>query len=221
MKNLDINIEHPLVIPCGDKTLDGLLQVPKDSQGIILFVHGSGSSRFSVRNQFVARHFNEAKFATLLFDLLMPEEEVEDVKTLKYRFDIDFLSSRLLIVTDWIVTQQIAHGLPIGYFGASTGGGAALVAASKRPNLVKAIVSRGGRPDLAMEFLDDIKAPVLLIVGENDVPVIELNEKALQKLQGIRRMEIVPGASHLFEEAGTLQAVANLARKWFREYLIL
>lgn len=220
MTQIEKNNIRPITIPCGEKHLEGNIYLPKNAQGIVLFAHGSGSSRFSVRNQFVSRQFNEAKFGTLLFDLLTPEEEMDDVQTLKYRFDIPFLSKRLVIVTDWLTTQSAAHGLPLGYFGASTGAAAAIFAASERPNKVKAIVSRGGRPDLAMEALPQIKAPTLLIVGGEDKTVIECNQKALHALTSIRYLEIVPGASHLFEEPGTLQVVARLARAWFSEYLV-
>jgi putative phosphoribosyl transferase len=219
MNQFATDIEHSLTIPFGENTLDGTLHVPKGAKGMVLFVHGSGSSRLSSRNQFIARKLNEAKFATLLFDLLTPSEELEDVKTLKYRFDIEFLAARLVAATNWLTQQPIAHGLPIGYFGASTGGGAALVAAAQKPNVVKAVVSRGGRPDLAGNVLPAVKAPTLLIVGGNDHPVIEMNEKALQQLHVTKRLEIIPGATHLFEETGALQQVSTLAQAWFNEYL--
>jgi putative phosphoribosyl transferase len=219
MSQFETNVEHPLIIPFGENTLDGILHVPKGAKGMVLFVHGSGSSRLSSRNQFVAGKLNEAKLATLLFDLLTPAEEAEDIKTLKYRFDIEFLSARLIAATNWLIHQPFAHGLPIGYFGASTGGAAALMAAAQKSNLVKAVVSRGGRPDLAGNALPLVKAPTLLIVGGNDHPVIEMNEKALQQLQVTKRLEIVPGATHLFEETGALQQVSALAQAWFNEYL--
>ena len=221
MMNISVDAEHPLTIPVGEHTLDGILHVPRNAQGIVLFVHGSGSGRTSTRNQFVAKVLHEAKLATLLFDLLTPEEEREDQKTLNYRFDILFLATRLVEATNWIVQQPIAHGLPVGYFGASTGGGAALVAAAKKANLVKAVVSRGGRPDLAGDYLAQVKAPTLLIVGGNDHPVIEMNEKALQQLQVTKCLEIIPGATHLFEEPGTLNIAANLAQNWFVEHFAL
>lgn len=219
MVHLESDTEHPLIIPFGDYNLDGILHVPKGAKGIVLFAHGSGSSRFSSRNKQVARMLHEAKLATLLFDLLTPEEEEEDARTLKYRFDIEFLASRLVEATNWIIHQPLAHGLPVGYFGASTGGGAALVAAAKKTDLVKAVVSRGGRPDLAGSALPLVKAPTLLIVGGNDHPVIEMNEKALQQLRVTKRLEIIPGATHLFEEPGALLQVAELAQAWFNEYL--
>jgi len=220
MVQLAIDTEQSIVIPCGSVNLDGIFHMPKNAHGIVLFAHGSGSSRFSARNQFVARILNQAKLATLLFDLLTPSEEEEDTKTLKIRFNIEFLANRLVTVTDWIQAQSPTHGLPIGYFGASTGGGAALSAAAKRPNAIKAVVSRGGRPDLAGEALAEVRAPTLLIVGGNDPQVIELNQEALINLQvSTKRLEIIPGASHLFEEPGTLQEASRLARDWFNEYL--
>lgn len=214
-----MDTEHPVVIPSDKIHLDGIFHVPKEAIGIVLFVHGSGSSRFSVRNQFVARKLQEANLATLLFDLFTPQEEELDEKTLALRFDIDFLANRLISATDWIMGQPIANNLPIGYFGASTGGGAALVAAAKEVSKVKAIVSRGGRPDLAGGSLSKVKAPTLLIVGGNDDVVIELNQLALKKLKCEKKLEIVPGATHLFEEPGTLEIVAQLASKWFVKYL--
>jgi putative phosphoribosyl transferase len=213
--------EHTLVIPAGDYNLNGIFRVPKDAQGIVLFAHGTGSNRTSSRNQLVAKVLNDAKLATLLFDLLTPEEEREDMKTLNFRFDIPFLAQRLSAVTDWIVQQPNAHGLPVGYFGASTGGGAALVAAAQNPKLVKAVVCRGGRPDLAGAALTEVKAPTLLIVGGEDHPVVEMNEKALQQLNVTKQLEIIPGATHLFEEPGALNEVAELAQNWFIEHFTL
>jgi dienelactone hydrolase len=221
MTNISTPAEQRVTIPVGEHTLEGILYVPKDAQGIVLFAHGSGSGRTSSRNQSVAKVFNDAKLATLLFDLLTPEEERDDLKTLNFRFDIPFLASRLMAVTNWIVQQPLAHGLPVGYFGASTGAGAALVAAAKKSNLVKAVVSRGGRPDLAGDLLPLVVAPTLLIVGENDHPVVEMNEKALQLLQVTKRLEIIPGATHLFEEPGTLDQAAQLAQNWFVEHFTL
>jgi putative phosphoribosyl transferase len=219
MTHFSVNTEHPVIIPSGEIHLDGILHIPKEAIGVVLFAHGSGSSRFSVRNQFVARKFQDVKLATLLFDLFTPEEEELDERTLELRFDIEFLASRLISATHWIITQPIAHELPLGYFGASTGGGAALVAAAAELNSVKAVVSRGGRPDLAEESLIQVKAPTLLIVGGDDQVVIELNQQALQKLICVKKLEIVPGATHLFEEPGTLEQVAELAKKWFINYL--
>nr|WP_114833892.1 alpha/beta fold hydrolase [Aquicella lusitana] len=220
MLEFEIDTEHPVIIPCEDVHLDGLLHIPSGVRGMVIFAHGSGSSRFSQRNQFIAKELQEAKFATLLFDLLTHQEEEIDNRTMEYRFDINFLSARLLAATNWILTNPILNKLPIGYFGASTGGGAALVAAAQEQDLVKAVVSRGGRPDLAGEALKRVKAATLLIVGGNDEPVIELNEKAYEKLPGIKKIEIVPGATHLFEEPGKLSDVARLAINWFDKYLV-
>lgn len=219
MPHFTVDIEHPVAIPSGAVSLDGLLYIPKEAYGIVLFVHGSGSSRFSVRNQHVAGILNNAKLATLLFDLLTPEEEQIDTHTSEFRFDIEFLASRLIDVTNWCLKQLVTYKLMISYFGASTGGGAALVAAAKESKIVKAVVSRGGRPDLADESLPLVKAPTLLIVGGNDGPVIEMNQAAISKMRCIKKIEIVPGATHLFEEPGTLDEVARLAKAWFAQYL--
>ncbi|MHB1946712.1 MAG: dienelactone hydrolase family protein [Gammaproteobacteria bacterium] len=213
------DVEHPVVIPSDKVTLEGLIYVPESPKGLVLFVHGSGSSRFSVRNQYVARVLQKAGLATLLFDLFTPEEEAIDDRTRKLRFDIEFLANRLISATRWIETLPIVQNLPVGYFGASTGGGAAIVAGAKEKR-IKAIVSRGGRPDLAKEALASVKAPTLLIVGGDDDIVIELNQKALQELNCIKQLEIVPGATHLFEEPGTLEQVALLANNWFLKYLV-
>jgi dienelactone hydrolase len=219
MTQISPDTEHPIIIPCGSVHLDGILHVPKEAQGVVIFAHGSGSSRLSKRNQFVAHMLNEAKLATLLFDLLTPEEEEIDEKTLEFRFDIDFLTKRLTAASDWMTEIPIAHELNIGLFGASTGGGAALVAAANQPQKIKAVVSRGGRPDLAGAALSRVEAPVLLIVGGNDETVIELNKQAMTKLHATKKLEIVPGATHLFEEPGTLNEVARLATEWFIKYL--
>jgi len=217
MENFSTEIDHPVIIPSGKVHLDGLLHIPKKAFGLVLFVHGSGSSRFSVRNQHVARILNQANLATLLFDLFTPEEDAIDSRTAALRFDIDFLSSRLIDATNWCMHQFATHNFSLGYFGASTGGGAALVAA--KATSVKAVVSRGGRPDLAGESLPFVKAPTLLIVGGNDVPVIKMNEEAMAKMNCMRKLKIVPGATHLFEEPGTLDQVAKLSRDWFVKYL--
>lgn len=214
-----VDTEHPVIIPVENIHLDGILYIPSYAIGLVIFVHGSGSSRFSVRNQYVARVLNEAKLATLLFDLFTPEEDVIDTRTSEFRFDIDLLASRLEAVTDWCTKQLITHDLSIGYFGASTGGGAALVAAAKKSSVIKAVVSRGGRPDLAGKYIPEVKAPTLLIVGGNDVPVIEMNNEALRKMNCIKELTIVPDATHLFEEKGALSQVASLAKKWFVQYL--
>jgi dienelactone hydrolase len=199
--------------------LDGTLTLPENAAGIVLFAHGSGSSRFSSRNRRVARRLQAAGFATLLFDLLTSTEEREDDITGALRFDIGFLATRLGHATRWVREHFNTRGLRIGYFGASTGAAAALVAAAVEPADVSAIVSRGGRPDLAGEHLARVSAPTLLIVGGADQPVIPLNEEALRRLRGVKRMEIVPGATHLFEQPGALEAVAELAAHWFSGYV--
>lgn len=219
MTFFSMDTEHPIIIPCEEKHIDGILHVPAKSKGLVLFVHGSGSSRYSMRNQFVARVLNESGLATLLFDLLTPQEEAIDSQTFEFRFDIEFLTQRLLTATEWVTHQPFLKHLSLGYFGASTGGGAALVAASRKNDLIKSVVVRGGRPDLAGEALKNVLAPTLLIVGGNDTPVIELNRQAMQKLQIQNKLEIIPGASHLFEEPGALNRVADYARKWFEKYL--
>ncbi len=221
MTPFTVDTEHPIIIPIGKVNIDGILHIPKDAQGIVLFAHGSGSSRFSVRNQFVAKKLQEAKLATMLFDLFTPEEEERDEQTLDFRFDFVFLALRLFSATEWLLQQSIGHELPLGYFGASTGGGAALVAAAKKPDVVKAVVSRGGRPDLAKESLTQVKASTLLVVGGNDPIVIDLNNDAMEKLTCVKKMEIIPGATHLFEEPGALEHVAQLARDWFLKYLAM
>ncbi len=200
-------------------TLRGLLGVPKGARGVVLFAHGSGSGRLSSRNNFVARSLQDAGLATLLIDLLSEEEERVDAGTGQLRFDIAFLAKRLETATTWLAETAETRSLDVGYFGASTGAAAALVAAAELPDHVAAVVSRGGRPDLAGEHLADVKAPTLLIVGSRDVPVIPLNEDALAQLRCAKKLEIVPGASHLFEEPGTLEVVSRLASSWFAKYL--
>lgn len=199
--------------------LAGDLTVPPGAHGLVLFAHGSGSSRHSSRNKLVATELNRAGLATLLFDLLTEKEEYEERHTRHLRFDINMLADRLAAATDWAAREPRVRALPIGYFGASTGGGAALVAAAARPEQVGAVVSRGGRPDLAGDALPHVQAPTLLIVGGADEQVIELNEQALAQLRSVKRLEIVPGATHLFEEPGTLERVAELARDWFDRHL--
>jgi len=186
----------------------------------VLFAHGSGSSRHSPRNRYVARALNEAKLATLLIDLLTVDEEVVDMRTAQFRFDIELLAERLVDATNWVAQFPDTMHLQIGYFGASTGAAGALVAAAVRSDLVGAVVSRGGRPDLAGAALPHVRAPTLLIVGGNDGQVIELNRTALAQLRCEKRLVIVPGASHLFEEPGALDEVARLARDWFERHLI-
>ncbi|MGC1182349.1 dienelactone hydrolase family protein [Legionella sp.] len=219
MDKLILNDEQVIKIPSGEIFLDGILYIPNGALGLVLFVHGSGSSRFSTRNQYVAKILNEAGLATLLFDLLTPDEDIIDNQTRQLRFDIELLASRLLDVTKWCRKQSSFKSLNIGYFGASTGGGAALFAAASDLNGTSAIVSRGGRPDLAGDALGFVHAPTLLIVGEEDKVVIQLNCAALEKLNCIKEIAIVPGATHLFEEPGALQEVARLAKNWFVNYL--
>lgn len=216
MEAIDNQVEIPLD---EEVTLQGNLKVPAGASGIVLFVHGSGSSRFSPRNSVVAQVLNKAGLATLLFDLLTPAEEALDAKTAKLRFDLKLLTHRLIEVTEWVITNPLTHHLRVGYFGASTGAGAALVAAAQWPEVVGAIVSRGGRPDLAGWALLQVKAPTLLIVGGRDSVVFELNDGALHHLHVEKKLEIVPGATHLFEEPGALEQVAELARHWFCRFL--
>ncbi len=205
--------------PAAGVVLDGDLAVPEGAQGIVLFAHGSGSSRLSPRNRFVARELRRRGLATLLIDLLTPEEEAVDVRTAQYRFDIGRLGARLVGLVDWLREHPQTAGLRIGLFGASTGAAAALIAAAERPDAVHAVVSRGGRPDLAEGVLHRVQAPTLLIVGGRDLPVLALNEEALEKLRCEKRLEVIPGAGHLFEEPGALEAVARLAAAWFERYL--
>lgn len=196
-------------------TLEGELAIPEGAAGIVLFAHGSGSSRHSPRNRYVAQTLRDGGLATLLIDLLTASEEREDDRTGRLRFDISLLARRVAAATDWLRQNPVAGHLRIGYFGASTGAAAALVAAAERPADVAAVVSRGGRPDLAITVLNRVKAPTLLIVGGRDLPVIEMNHQALLHLKCEKRLDIVPGATHLFEEPGTLEQVAHLAREWF------
>lgn len=210
---------HPVTIAAGPVALEGVIAIPAGAQGIALFAHGSGSSRHSPRNRYVAQALNEGGIATLLLDLLTAEEEEEDRMGARLRFDISLLAQRVADVTDWLLQYPETRGLRIGYFGASTGAAAALVAAAQRPDAVAAIVSRGGRPDLAGQELARVRAPTLLIVGGHDYQVIAMNEDALQQLHVERRLTIVPGATHLFEEPGALEEVARLARDWLAHYL--
>lgn len=205
-------------IPANGVWLRGDLHVPDGAEGIVLFAHGSGSSRHSPRNQFVARTIREGEVGTLLFDLLTRDEEAVDFQTAQLRFNIGFLAQRLIATTEWI--RRELPSLRLGYFGSSTGAGAALVAAAVIGEAIGAVVSRGGRPDLAGAALPKVKSPTLLIVGSLDYPVIEMNEEALARLQCEKGMKIVPGATHLFEEPGTLEQVASLAAEWFSRHLI-
>jgi putative phosphoribosyl transferase len=208
-------MEREVEILAGRRRLRGILRVPPDAKGVIAFAHGSGSGRFSPRNQFVARVLEEGGLATLLLDLL-EEDEAEDRTKV---FDIELLAERLQSAANWLIQEPQTRALRLGYFGASTGAGAALVAAARDPATIKAVVSRGGRPDLAHVYLSAVQVPTLLIVGGNDEGVIELNEKALSLLRCHKEMVIVPGATHLFEEPGTLEEVARLAKQWFVRYL--
>lgn len=211
---------QPVQIAAGAVTLAGDLAIPPHAQGLVLFAHGSGSSRFSPRNRLVAQTLQEGGLATLLFDLLTPAEERIDLRTRELRFNITLLAERLVATTDWVLTQPHLQQFPLGYFGASTGAAAALIAAAQRRDAISAVVSRGGRPDLALPLLAQVKAPTLLLVGGVDYPVIEMNQTALGHLGSTAKLEIVPGASHLFEEPGTLEAVAQLARDWFCRYFV-
>lgn len=206
-------------IPADDVWLSGELDIPTGARGVVLFAHGSGSSRHSPRNQFVAKVIREAGIGTLLFDLLTREEEIEDAVTAELRFDIGLLARRLEDATAWIASQPETRQLAVGYFGASTGGGAALVAAANLGSRIAAVVSRGGRPDLAGSSLPEVRSPTLLIVGGLDDVVIGLNEEALAQLQCEKTLKIVPGATHLFEEPGTLEQVAALSADWFRRHM--
>jgi putative phosphoribosyl transferase len=212
-------VERPVRVLAGPVDLDGDLATPAAAQGVVLFAHGSGSGRHSPRNRQVASALGRAGFATLLLDLLTLEEEAADRASGKFRFDIELLAGRLLTATDWLAANQWTAGLPVGLFGASTGAGAALLAAAERPQAVAAVISRGGRPDLAEAALGRVRAPTLLIVGALDPQVLELNQAALGRLGSEASLEIVPGASHLFEEPGTLERVAELAIGWFTHWL--
>jgi putative phosphoribosyl transferase len=212
--------EVPVRVGTGGIVLEGNLSIPDGARGVVLFAHGSGSGRHSPRNRFVARQLVSSGLATLLIDLLTEAEEGAEKYTRHLRFDIGLLAGRLVGATDWLAGEARTTHLSVGYFGASTGGGAALVAAARRPDRVAAVVSRGGRPDLAGDALPQVTAPTLLIVGGDDEPVIEMNEWALARLGSpVKRLEIVPGASHLFEEPGTLEEVARLAADWFTRHL--
>ena len=216
--------KESMTAPSTNTKLEGNLIIPKAAEGIVVFAHGSGSSRHSPRNQYVAQVLNNAGLATLLTDLLTREEEEVDIKTRQHRFNIDLLSKRLVAVTDWITQNPDTQKLFVGYFGASTGAAAALVAAAERGNIISAIVSRGGRPDLAgSKALRNVQAPSLFIVGEKDIQVIGMNESAMKQLDKVERkkLKIIPGATHLFEEAGTLEEVARLARGWFQCYFLI
>ena len=211
--------EKVVEIPSGEVTVIGNLSSPSKARSIVVFAHGSGSSRFSPRNTKVAREINASGMSTLLIDLLTEEEEATDMYSGEYRFNIDLLAKRLADATEWVVKNPATKNSAVGYFGASTGAAAALIAAAKLPEYVKAVVSRGGRPDLAGNYLPHVKAPTLLIVGGDDVEVIELNREAREQMTAQTKIVIVPGATHLFEEPGKLEQVAKLAIDWFVQYL--
>jgi pimeloyl-ACP methyl ester carboxylesterase len=210
---------QPLIIPVRNGQIAADLRRPEQALGLVVFAHGSGSSRFSSRNRAVAQFLEHHRFATLLVDLLTRDEERVDSVTAEFRFDIDLLAERVIAATDWIALADDVGSLPLGYFGASTGAAAALMAAAERPAKVHAVVSRGGRPDLAGTALTRVQAPTLLIVGGDDEPVIEMNEHAMRQMNALVELKIVPGASHLFEETGTLEQVMQLASDWFGRYL--
>jgi dienelactone hydrolase len=211
--------EREVRISARPVTLEGNLDIPTGAGGVVLFAHGSGSGRHSLRNHYVAQQLRQAGLATLLIDLLTPDEEEIDLQTRHLRFDIRMLAERLIGATDWLKREPDTRNLRVGYFGASTGAGAALLAAAERPEEIDAIVSRGGRPDLAREALAHVRAPTLLVVGENDVPVIEMNREAMERLRVEKELKIISGATHLFEELGALEKVARLASDWFVRYL--
>lgn len=200
-------------------TVEANLSIPDGAEGIVLFAHGTGSSRHSPRNNFVAEELRQGGLATLLIDLMTPEEKELDRRTRRVRFDIDRLARRVVGATDWLLEQPETQDLNLGYFGSSTGAAGALIAATERPEAAKAVVSRGGRVDMAEDVLDQVRAPTLFIVGGNDHRVLELNRQALEKLTSEKALEIVAGAGHLFEEPGALEEVARLAREWFQEHL--
>jgi putative phosphoribosyl transferase len=212
-------MEEQVAVRSADVELEGTLTVPEAAKGVVLFAHGSGSSRHSPRNRFVAESLQGGGLGTLLVDLLTAHEEKVDSVTRHLRFDIELLADRLVGAIDWLENHESTRSLSVGLFGASTGGGAALVAAAERPQRAGAVVSRGGRPDLAGIALPRVTAPTLLIVGERDEPVIELNREAMSMMRAPVKLEIVPGATHLFEEPGTLEIVARLAKDWFATHL--
>ena len=212
-------VERPVVLGVNDIALNGDLSLPPDARGLVIFAHGSGSSRHSTRNRLVAEVLHQSRFATLLLDLLTEHEGRTDVVTAEFRFDIPLLGERVVAAVDWAGAHEPTAALPLGLFGASTGAAAGLIAAAKRPKAVRAVVSRGGRVDLADRAMSGVTAPTLLIAGERDDVVIELNRQALERLNATKALQIVPGASHLFEEPGTLERVARLAGEWFARYL--
>lgn len=212
-------IHEAVRVDVGVVSIDGDLRVPDRAAGLVIFAHGSGSSRFSRRNRAVAGVLEAAGFGTLLLDLLTPDEESVDERTREHRFDIDLLGRRVVGATDWVQARPDLHHLPVAFFGASTGAAAALMAAAARPEIARAVISRGGRPDLAGEALPNVQAPTLLIVGGDDEPVIEMNREAMHRMRAPVELEIVPGATHLFEERGALEQVARLAADWCQRHL--
>ncbi len=221
-KNQRQAIENRLVhIPIGHIQLEGNLNVPEEAEGIVVFVHGSGSSRHSPRNQYVAEQLRKGPLGTLLFDLLTMEEEEIDMRTGRLRFDINLLAHRTIAAVDWLDQQEFVNGLALGLFGASTGAAAALITAAERPDQISAVVSRGGRPDMAEDYLVRVSAPTLFIVGGQDSPVIEMNQDAFERMSPDldKEFRIVPGATHLFSEPGTLAEVAEIAEEWFIAHL--
>ncbi|MDQ1281362.1 MAG: putative phosphoribosyl transferase [Thermoproteota archaeon] len=220
LKNVPSDNEKGSIrIPIDEIILEGNLLVPKGARGVVVFAHGSGSSRFSPRNRYVANVLQKTGLATLLMDLLTRDEEIIDEQTAQFRFNIELLSQRLTGVTRWLKEESPLKDLKVGFFGSSTGAAAALIAAAIQPADVKAVVSRGGRPDLAREHLLNVRAPTLLIVGGDDLQVIELNKEAMAQINVITKLEIIPGATHVFEEPGKLEVVAKLAAEWFIKYL--
>lgn len=217
--NIKNHTEEVVNISAGGVELKGNIMIPKNALGIIVFAHGSGSSRFSSRNRYVAQLLQNKGLGTLLIDLLTPDEEIIDEKTRHLRFNIEMLAERLIDVAKWLKKEKDTTKLNIGFFGASTGGGAALMAAAQIPEDIKAVVSRGGRPDLAGNYLPKVQSPTLLIVGGNDGVVITLNQQAYDKMTTLRQLKIIPNATHLFEESGALQKVGELACDWFERYL--
>jgi putative phosphoribosyl transferase len=211
--------EKVVKIPAGSATINGNLIIPQKAKGIVLFAHGSGSGRFSPRNTKVAREINAAGIATLLIDLLTEEEEAIDIYSGEFRFNIELLAKRLVFATEWLKKNPKTKNLTVGYFGASTGAAAALIAAAELPHWTKAVVSRGGRPDLAGKYLSKVKAPTLMIVGGDDVQVLELNKQAMAQMTAEKKLTVVLGATHLFEEPGKLEEVGKLAINWFSRFL--
>jgi dienelactone hydrolase len=220
MVKISKSIQELIRFDAGDVHLEGSLVIPEGARGVVLFAHGTGSSRHSPRNRFVAQELNDVGLATLLIDLLTPEEEADDVKTAELRFDVDLLAGRLDGAIDWLDRYAPTKELAIGLFGASTGAGAAMISAAHKPQQVKAIVSRGGRPDLAGPALSDVKAPVLLIVGARDLSVLRLNKMVVDELFVDREVKAISGATHLFEEPGALEEVSRAAASWFKRYLV-